>query len=156
MVYCFCDYKQKLATQLSIFLPRLLLSNQIILLQASVVLNDRTESDIRPDRSMMVMLFGQVIDHDITLTPLRSTADGEFLDCCSPQNFAAPECCPITVAKNDPFYSAPGRTLCLPFLRSRLLLFPGMLEKYFSKLTTNESDLSGQQFDIVFLQRWII
>jgi hypothetical protein len=82
-------------------------------------MNDRVENDVLIDRSMMVMVFGQTIDHDITLTPLRRTSDGGFLDCCFPENQQAPDCCPILVQANDPFYSDPGRTKCMPFLRSR-------------------------------------
>ena len=96
--------------------------------QASWILNDRTESDVRPDRTMMVMVFGQLVDHDITLTPQRKTPDGDFLYCCFPDNRDAAECCPIVVDSMDPFYSAPSRqVLCLPFLRSRYCTLEGKM-----------------------------
>jgi hypothetical protein len=81
-------------------------------------LNDRRDVDASTDKSMMVMVFGQTIDHDITLTPLRKTANGDFLDCCDPRNGNAPDCCPIIMPFNDPFYSVRGRTSCIPLIRS--------------------------------------
>ena len=82
-------------------------------------MNERTESDVSRDRTLMVMVFGQMVDHDITLTPQRKTPNGDFLDCCFPENQNAEECCPIIIDNRDPFYSVPNRALCLPFLRSR-------------------------------------
>lgn len=66
------------------------------------------------------MAWGQVIDHDIEITPVRETAPGEFLDCCQPQNLDNPDCCPITTPMNDKFYGHEGRPRCMPFLRSKL------------------------------------
>ena len=57
------------------------------------------------------MQFGQFLDHDISLSP-----DHENSDCCkNPTN--DPECYPISVSPNDPFFSRHGQT-CLELTRT--------------------------------------
>jgi hypothetical protein len=70
---------------------------------------------------MMVMTFGQLLDHDMQLTPLRQTESGDFLDCCSPMNRDSEDCCPIHVPVGDHFYGQASRPMCIPFLRSKLV-----------------------------------
>ncbi len=65
----------------------------------------------------MLMVFGQVLDHDMEITPPRMTADGDFLDCCDRQNWHAGDCCPIFAPRSDTFYGKNGRSTCIPFLR---------------------------------------
>ena len=65
--------------------------------RASRVLTQRSEQPIaHPDRhdvlSMWVMTFGQAVDHDVQRTP-----QGEFRDCCSPENEDHIDCCQIDV-----------------------------------------------------------
>ncbi|KFM70982.1 Peroxidasin-like protein, partial [Stegodyphus mimosarum] len=73
--------------------------------------------------SMMVMQWGQFLDHDITFTPMNS-ANGKPLDCsdCDSARSIHPECLPITIPTNDPFYPpiniTTGRPTCISFVRS--------------------------------------
>ena len=41
------------------------------------------------------MTFGQLVDHDVQLTPVRDTESGEFMDCCAPANVHHVDCCAI-------------------------------------------------------------
>lgn len=84
---------------------------------ASNLLALRGEEDDEPKLSMYVMVVGQVVDHDIVLTPLRATPSGNFLDCCAPENADAPECCSIKTPPGDFFYGRDSRPTCIPFLR---------------------------------------
>ena len=84
----------------------------------------RGEMGIQPSLSLMFMSWGQIIDHDIELTPPRETPEGEFLDCCAPENRHSSDCCPLVAPNDDPFYGKEGRPMCMPFLRS-LLASPG-------------------------------
>ncbi|KAF8790333.1 uncharacterized protein LOC129959954 isoform X2 [Argiope bruennichi] len=73
--------------------------------------------------SLMVMQWGQFLDHDITFTPMNA-ANGKPLDCsdCHSATTVHPECLPITVPPDDPFYPAinrtTGRPTCISFVRS--------------------------------------
>jgi len=78
----------------------------------------RGEFDVSPEVGLMVMVYGQVIDHDMGLTPPRTTPRGDFLDCCEAINWRAPDCCPIFAPSSDHFYGRNGRSNCIPFLRS--------------------------------------
>ena len=80
----------------------------------------RGEFDRHSTLSVMTMVWGQVIDHDMEITPLRETPSGDFLDCCEARNAASPDCCPIHAPESDNFYGRRGRPSCLPFLRSKL------------------------------------
>lgn len=83
----------------------------------SRLLVHRGDFDIHHEISMVTMVWGQVIDHDIEITPPRKTSEGDFLDCCAPENLSASDCCSILAPENDPFYGRGGRPLCMPFLR---------------------------------------
>jgi len=94
--------------------------------RASRVLTQRSEQPIaHPDRhdvlSMWVMTFGQAVDHDVQRTP-----QGEFRDCCSPENEDHIDCCQIDIPRRDFFYGKNGRTTCLSFIRSRRIQHPGI------------------------------
>ncbi|XP_045119482.1 chorion peroxidase-like [Portunus trituberculatus] len=72
--------------------------------------------------SIFQMSFGQFIDHDLTATPTAKDQDGSALTCCNEKvlqdpSLVHPQCFPISVDVNDPFYSAYGIT-CLEFVRS--------------------------------------
>ena len=67
--------------------------------------------------NLIVMQFGQFLDHDISLSP-----DHENSDCCgNPSDKNSPnydaECYKIPVPSNDPFYLRHGQT-CLEFTRT--------------------------------------
>ena len=79
------------------------------------------EPDASNDTTVMLMTFGQVVDHDMQLTPLRDTESGQFMDCCAPANKDHVDCCPIEVPEGDLFFGIENRPDCLPFLRSKLL-----------------------------------
>ena len=68
--------------------------------------------------SVVLMNFGQFIDHDLTHVPVMKAGDGRDLDCCS--NIAGSEfssfCSPISIPSNDPFFR--GQKSCMNFVRS--------------------------------------
>ncbi|XP_054709398.1 uncharacterized protein LOC129219104 [Uloborus diversus] len=73
--------------------------------------------------SLMIMQWGQFLDHDITFTPMNA-ANGKPLDCsdCNSAKSIHPECFPIVVPSNDPFYppinQTTGRPTCISMVRS--------------------------------------
>ncbi|XP_037082561.1 chorion peroxidase-like [Pollicipes pollicipes] len=72
--------------------------------------------------TLSVMQWGQFLDHDITHVPVQRSNATTGLDCCTrgvPRDVVRrlPECFPIEVAANDPFYARHG-VRCLNFLRS--------------------------------------
>jgi len=69
----------------------------------------RAEDGLSQRLTQFLMVFGQLVDHDIELTPVRQTEEGEFVDCCAPENVGAPDCCPIVAPEGDPFYGKEGR-----------------------------------------------
>ncbi|XP_043224189.1 uncharacterized protein LOC122382646 isoform X1 [Amphibalanus amphitrite] len=79
--------------------------------------------------NLMVMQWGQFIDHDITFTPVNKGFGDSILDCrrCDSALTIHPECLPIPVPENDPFFPrrnvTSGQLFCLPFTRS----MPGQL-----------------------------
>ncbi|KAK4300435.1 hypothetical protein Pmani_027361 [Petrolisthes manimaculis] len=74
--------------------------------------------------TLMVMQFGQFLDHDITFTPVNKGFQNSILDCrdCESQQRVNPECWPIPVPDNDPFFPSvnisSGRPFCIAFTRS--------------------------------------
>jgi len=90
---------------------------------ASRLLTVRSEADATREVTMNIMLWGQMIDHDLMLTPVRKTGSGSFLDCCAPANEAHEDCCPIHIPRGDFFYGRHRPTFrpsCLPFIRSKM------------------------------------
>jgi len=79
--------------------------------------------------NLMMMQWGQFIDHDITFTPVNKGFGDSILDCrrCDAALTVHPECLPIPVPENDPFFPrrnvSSGQLFCLPFTRS----MPGQL-----------------------------
>ncbi|XP_023220164.1 peroxidase-like [Centruroides sculpturatus] len=63
------------------------------------------------------MIWGQFIDHDITLTPISRTVDNEMIQCCPANENDHPQCLPILISPRDYFYSKFNRK-CLNFVRS--------------------------------------
>ena len=73
-----------------------------------------------------VMQWGQFVDHDITHTPLfrLSNENSTGIQCCKDDGSATisrlvlhPECFPIEIPSNDPFFSKHGQR-CMNFVRS--------------------------------------
>lgn len=75
--------------------------------------------------TLWVMQYGQFVDHDLTSTPVfRMSADGTGIVCCaddgkalSSQLLVHPECLPIDIPDDDPFFSPYGQR-CMSFVRS--------------------------------------
>lgn len=65
----------------------------------------------------LVMAFGQLIDHDLALTPDARGVNGSLLVCCGTSNETSPACFPVNVSSDDPFY-APLSVSCINFVRS--------------------------------------
>ncbi|XP_037074559.1 eosinophil peroxidase-like [Pollicipes pollicipes] len=74
--------------------------------------------------TMFLMQFGQFLDHDVTLTPIHKASGGSILNCrdCDSANRVHPECWPIEVPRNDPYFPpvnvSSGRPFCIAFTRS--------------------------------------
>ncbi|KAK4304133.1 hypothetical protein Pmani_023906 [Petrolisthes manimaculis] len=74
--------------------------------------------------TMMVMQWGQFLDHDITATAQTRGFNHSVPKCCNehdgtplPETFRHPDCLPILIPSNDPFYSQWNHT-CMEFVRS--------------------------------------
>ncbi|XP_023337956.1 peroxidase [Eurytemora carolleeae] len=69
--------------------------------------------------NILLIAWGQFIDHDMTLT-----AETENIRCCSGPNTTHPSCMPIQISERDSFYSRHNQG-CMHFIRSRAGLRPG-------------------------------
>lgn len=69
-----------------------------------------------PSFTVMLAVFGQFLDHDITATALSQGVNGSSIACC-PLEKRHPECFPVRVGAGDPVYDLTGRT-CMDFVRS--------------------------------------
>lgn len=71
--------------------------------------------------TLSVMQWGQFLDHDLTLTPTFLTSSGQLILCCGadgrPLPDPHPQCLPIEIPSDDPFYSQHGQR-CMEFVRS--------------------------------------
>ena len=68
--------------------------------------------------TMMLALWGQLIDHDITATSQPRSINGSTPRCCNGgEESTHPSCLPIKVPQDDPWLSHLG-VRCLEFLRS--------------------------------------
>ncbi|XP_054717391.1 chorion peroxidase-like [Uloborus diversus] len=65
------------------------------------------------------MTFGQFLDHDISLSPLSQGPNNEILDCCPVSEEDPPQCDPILIDQDDPFFRNFGIT-CLSNVRSTI------------------------------------
>lgn len=79
--------------------------------------------------ALLTMQWGQFLDHDLTFTPMVTGPNESILDCssCDSQKTVHPECLPMPVPDNDPFFPSmkkepgipgPGKPQCLHFARS--------------------------------------
>ncbi|XP_050346823.1 peroxidase isoform X2 [Nymphalis io] len=71
------------------------------------------------DSSFTVMLavWGQFIDHDITATALSKGENSSSISCCNSGDVVHPECFPVQLDPEDPFYQDYNVT-CMEFVRS--------------------------------------
>lgn len=67
--------------------------------------------------TVMLAVWGQFLDHDITATALSSSIDGRPIECCSGSQPVHPECFPVPVGKGDYFFDQFNIT-CMNFVRS--------------------------------------
>lgn len=73
-----------------------------------------------PKYTLMLMQWGQFIDHDMTHTPMVRGHDNSLLDCKSCDSAVQhPACNPIKIPQDDPFFTY-NRVdpKCIPFTRS--------------------------------------
>lgn len=74
--------------------------------------------------TMLTTMFAQFLDHDLTMTPVSRGVNDAILNCrdCDAPTNVHPECWPIPIPSNDPFFprvnTQTGRPICLPFTRS--------------------------------------
>ncbi|CAD6208755.1 GSCOCT00003563001.3-RA-CDS [Cotesia congregata] len=81
------------------------------------LLAHRPVSSSNPSFTVMLAVFGQFLDHDITATALSQGTNGSSLSCCPPDNLEHPECFPVFVGPGDPVYDVAG-SKCMEFVRS--------------------------------------
>ncbi|XP_060824989.1 uncharacterized protein LOC132911950 isoform X1 [Bombus pascuorum] len=69
-----------------------------------------------PHFTVMLAVYGQFLDHDITATAISQGINGTSISCCPP-SVGHPECFPVPVSSGDPVFDVAGRT-CMDFVRS--------------------------------------
>ncbi|XP_013149587.1 PREDICTED: peroxidase [Papilio polytes] len=68
--------------------------------------------------TVMLAVWGQFLDHDITATALSKGENSSALSCCAPDaELTHPECFPVRLDEEDPFYQDYNLT-CMEFVRS--------------------------------------
>ncbi|XP_060516076.1 lactoperoxidase isoform X2 [Cylas formicarius] len=66
--------------------------------------------------SVMLAVWGQFLDHDITATAPSRKNNGDTISCCGNQAYSSPECFPVLVEPSDPL--AKYNISCMEFVRS--------------------------------------
>ena len=69
-----------------------------------------------PSFTVMLAVFGQFLDHDMTATAISRGTNGSSLSCCPPSD-EHPECFAVKVGPGDPVYDVAGSS-CMEFVRS--------------------------------------
>ncbi|XP_039452178.1 myeloperoxidase-like [Culex pipiens pallens] len=70
-----------------------------------------------PNFSVMLAVWGQFLDHDITSTALNQGVGGKAIECCDPGQPQHPECYPVMLGPGDPYFHEYNLT-CMNFVRS--------------------------------------
>ncbi|KAG5866644.1 hypothetical protein JTB14_025149 [Gonioctena quinquepunctata] len=69
-----------------------------------------------PNFTVMLAVWGQFLDHDITATALSQKSNGSTISCCDPPAVTSPECFPVYLDEEDPFREY--NVSCIEFVRS--------------------------------------
>ncbi|XP_052794376.1 peroxidase-like [Mya arenaria] len=72
------------------------------------------ESPRNSNRTMMVMQWGQFIDHEFVGTPVMKGDGGTNIQCCGEENVNRTQCFPISIPDDDPYF----KKSCMNFVRS--------------------------------------
>lgn len=81
-------------------------------------------SNLHSRYSLMMMQFAQLVDHDLTMTPIHSGFFESIPDCrrCDSARTVHPECNPFPVPPGDHYYPeiniTSGERMCFPSMRS--------------------------------------
>jgi len=80
------------------------------------------ESNPYRDFTVLIMQWGQFLDHDITHTPITKGSNNAAISCCINGKFRQPgdrhpACLPIQIPPTDSFYAQHGQ-ICMDFVRS--------------------------------------
>lgn len=70
-----------------------------------------------PKFTVMLAVWGQFLDHDITSTALGSSFKGSTISCCAAKEMSHPECFPVVLDRADPYYDDYNIS-CIEFVRS--------------------------------------
>ncbi|XP_055598963.1 chorion peroxidase [Uranotaenia lowii] len=70
-----------------------------------------------PNFTVMLAVWGQFLDHDITSTALNQGVGGKAIECCDPGQPLHPECYPVPLGPGDPYFHEYNLT-CMNFVRS--------------------------------------
>ncbi|XP_043274789.1 uncharacterized protein [Venturia canescens] len=70
-----------------------------------------------PDFTVMLAVFGQFLDHDITATAISQGTNGTSISCCPAELHNHPECFPVKTGPGDPVFDTAKRD-CMEFVRS--------------------------------------
>ncbi|XP_068216250.1 peroxidase-like [Palaemon carinicauda] len=88
-------------------------------ISSTVVLH---QPDVYENLTILIMQWGQFLDHDITHTPITKGKDMSDITCCKrgqlrPPTELHPDCLPIQISPTDSFYGKFGQR-CMEFVRS--------------------------------------
>lgn len=77
----------------------------------------RQSYETDPHFSVMLAVWGQFLDHDITATAGNQGINGEPIECCNSSIELHPECFPVPIRAGDPYFETYNLT-CMNFIRS--------------------------------------